>query len=386
MKLYPRHIQQSLLQRLTVFPIVAITGPRQAGKTTLAKSIAQGLNKDTLYIDLELPSDLSRLQNAELYFKENEGKLVIIDEVQRKPELFPLLRALVDQRRDPARFLILGSASPEMLRQSSETLAGRISYLELTPFHFRELPDISFKQHWLRGGFPPALFAERDATAFQWLTDFTTTFIERDLPQFGLSAPAQTLRTLIQMLTGVHGNMLNQSNLANSLGLTMPTITRYLSYFERSYFIRYLLPWHVNIGKRLVKTPKLFFQDSGVLHHLAGIEDMSQLLGNQIAGASWEGYVVQQIIANLPQNVFPYYYRTKDGSELDIVLIKGNQAVLAIEAKMSASPMLSRGNRNAIDDIGNPPLLVITPSDGDYPLDKDIRVCGLGDCWKYLPG
>ncbi len=188
------------------------------------------------------------------------------------------------------------------------------------------------------------------------------------------------------MLTGVHGNMLNQSNLANSLGLTMPTITRYLSYFERSYFIRYLLPWHVNIGKRLVKTPKLFFQDSGVLHHLAGIEDMSQLLGNQIAGASWEGYVVQQIIANLPQNVLPYYYSTKDGSELDIVLIKGNQAVLAIEAKMSASPMLSRGNRNAIDDIGNPPLLVITPSDAGYPLDKDIRVCGLGDCWKYLPG
>lgn len=385
MSLYPRHIQQSLLQRLQASPVVAITGPRQAGKTTLAKSIAKSFYKDTLYLDLELPSDLARLQNAELYFKEHEGKLIIIDEVQRKPELFPLLRALVDLRRESARFLILGSASPEMLQQSSETLAGRISYLELTPFHFRELPDTPFKQHWLRGGFPPALFAENDALAFQWLTDFTSTFIERDLPQFGLNAPAQTLRTLIQMLTGVHGNMLNQSSLANSLGLTIPTVVRYLSYFERAYFIRYLLPWHLNIGKRLVKTPKLYFQDSGVLHHLAGIEAMSDLLGDRIAGASWEGYVLQQIISNLPQNVLPYYYRTKDAAELDLILVKGNRPVIAIEAKMSASPVLSRGNRISINDLGNLPLLIIVPSAGDYPLEENIRVCDLAHCWKYLP-
>ena len=385
MTTFSRYIEPILLQRLQTFPVVGITGPRQAGKTTLAKSITKNFSKDTLYLDLELPSDLNRLQNAELFLKENEGKLVIIDEVQRKPELFPLLRALVDQRREPSRFLILGSASPELLRQSSETLAGRISYLELTPFQFRELPDIDFKQHWLRGGFPPALFAKGGASAFQWLADFSTTFIERDLPQLGLNAPAQTLRTLLQMLTGAHANLLNQSTLANSMGLTVPTIARYLSYLERAYFIRFLLPWHTNINKRLVKTPKVFFQDSGVLHYLTGISDMNQLLGNQIAGASWEGYVLQQIIANLPQNVFPYFYRTKDGSELDLVLIMGGQAILAIEVKMSTAPSLSKGNHIALKDIGSPPLLIITPTPGDYPLEEKIRVCDLGHFWQYLP-
>jgi hypothetical protein len=362
---------------------VGITGPRQAGKTTLAKNIVKSLEKPAVYLDLELPSDLNRLRNAELFLKENEEKLVIIDEVQRKPELFPLLRALVDQNRIPARFLILGSASPELLRQSSETLAGRVSYLELTPFHFRELPDPDLKKHWLRGGFPPALFSESDETAFLWIQDFITTFIERDLPQFGLNAPSQTLRTLLQMLTGVHGNLLNQSTLANSLGLTVPTVKRYLSYLENAYFIRFLSPWHVNIGKRLVKTPKAYFRDSGVLHQLANIANTSDLIGNQLAGASWEGYVVQQVIANLSQNQLPYFYRTKDGSELDLILVKANQPTMAIEIKMSSNPTLSRGTRIAHEDIGRPPLYIVTPHDGgDYPLDENTRVCGL----EYLLG
>lgn len=381
---YPRYIEQGLLQRLRTSPIVGITGPRQAGKTTLAKMLLSELDKEMLYLDLELPSDLNRLQNAELFLKENEQKLVVIDEVQRQPELFPLLRALVDQRREPARFLILGSASPEMLRQSSETLAGRIAYIELTPFHFRELPEPDYQKHWLRGGFPPALFATDHAAAFQWLADFTTTFIERDLPQFGLNAPAQTLRRLLQMLTGVHANLLNQSMLANSLGLTVPTVSRYLAYLERAYFTRLLLPWHVNVSKRLVKTPKLYFRDSGVLHHLAGITDMNQLLGNHIAGASWEGYVVQQIIANLPPGLTPYFYRTKDGAELDLLLVNGNAVVMAIEIKLSTTPSVSKGNRIALADVGNPPMLILTPTHSDYPLEENIRVCGLEGFWKYL--
>ncbi|MBK9013488.1 MAG: ATP-binding protein [Saprospiraceae bacterium] len=375
--IYPRHIEQALLQRLQTFPVVGITGPRQAGKTTLAKRIVKEVGKPSIYLDLELPSDLNRLRNAELFLKENEENLVIIDEVQRQPELFPLLRALVDQRRIPGRFLILGSASPELLRQSSETLAGRISYLELTPFHFKELPKNDLNWHWLRGGFPPSLFAFDEVAASQWLQDFITTFIERDLPQFGLNAPPQTLRTLLQMLTGVHANLLNFSTLANSLGLTMPTVKRYLSYFENAYFIRYVSPWHINMGKRLVKTPKVYFRDSGVLHHLAGISDMNQLLGNQIAGASWEGYVLQQVIANLPQNVLPFFYRTKEGSEIDLLIVKGNQPIMAIEIKMSSSPTVSKGIRIAHEDTGRPPLYIVTPHPGDYPLDENIRVCDL---------
>ncbi len=382
--IYPRNIEPSLLQRLNNFPVVGITGPRQAGKTTLAKSIVQQLGRKTIYLDLELPSDLNQLRNAELFLKENEENLVVLDEVQRKPELFPLLRSLVDQRREPGRFLILGSASPELLRQSSETLAGRISYLELTPFHAKELPDGDFKKNWLRGGFPPALFAEEEALAFQWLQDFIITFIERDLPQFGLSAPSQILRTLLQMMTGVHGNMLNQATLANSLGLTIPTVKRYLAYFESAYFIRFLQPWYANVGKRLVKTPKVYFRDSGVLHQLAGISNNNQLLGNQIAGASWEGYVLQQVIANLPPNILPYFYRTKDGSEIDLVLVRGNKPAVAIEIKMSANPTLSKGNRIALSDLGNPPAFIVLPHNVDYPLEENVRVCGLENLWKHF--
>jgi predicted AAA+ superfamily ATPase len=278
----------------------------------------------------------------------------------------------------------LGSASPELLRQSSETLAGRISYLELTPFHVRELPDGDFKKNWLRGGFPPALFATEEATAFQWLQDFVLTFIERDLPQFGLNAPAQTLWTLLQTLTGAHANLLNQTTLANSLGLTMPTIKRYLSYLESAYFIRFLQPWYVNVSKRLVKTPKVYFRDSGVLHALAGISDQNQLLGNQLAGASWEGYVVQQILATLPVQLLPYFYRTKDGSEIDLVLIRGNSPVAAVEIKMSASPSLSKGNRLALADLGHPPAFIIIPHRADYPLEEHVRVCDLERLWGYL--
>lgn len=384
MEIYPRFIEKALWKRLHSFPVVGITGPRQAGKTTLAKSIIKDIPKKAVYLDLELPSDLNRLRNAELFLRENEGNLVVIDEVQRMPELFPLLRSLVDMRREPARFLILGSASPELLKQSSETLAGRISYLELTPFHFRELPGTDFKKHWLRGGFPPSLFAADDSISFQWREDFVTTFIERDLPQFGLNAPSQALRNLLLMLTGAHANLLNQSALANSLGLTMPTVKRYLSYLENAYFIRFLSPWFANVNKRLVKTPKIYFRDSGVLNYLAGISGMNQLLGNQLTGASWEGYVLQQILANLPSNVMSYFYRTKDGSELDLVLIKGTRPILAIEMKMSSHPSLSRGNRFALADLGAPLAVIITPVSGDYPLEEGVRVCDLEHFWGYL--
>lgn len=384
--IYPRQIEPILLERVSHFPVVGITGARQAGKTTLAKTIQEKLQKTSLYLDLELPSDLAKLQSPELFLRENEDKTVIIDEVQRMPELFPLLRSLVDIKRVPGRFIILGSASPELLKQSSETLAGRISYLELSPFHCREYPANNFKTLWLRGGFPPALFAAGEAMAFQWLSDFVTTFIERDLPQFGLITPSQVLRRLLQMLTSIHSNLLNYSLLANSLGLTMPTVKRYFSYLENAYFLRILSPWYVNVSKRLVKTPKVYFIDSGVLHALTGISDFNQLLGHPIAGASWEGYVIQQIIANLPPNMHPFFYRTKDGSELDLVLVKGNEVKLAVEIKLTDHPSLTRGNRIAHTDLGKPPLFILTPGGGDYPLEENIRVSDLEHFWMYLEG
>ena len=237
-----REISSTLIEKLKAFPVVAITGPRQAGKTTLAKSLLPEIGKESIYLDLELPSDLNKLRNAELFLKENESKLVVIDEVQRKPELFTLLRALVDQRREPARFLILGSASPELLQQSSETLAGRIAYLELTPFHYPELTSADLRTQWLRGGFPSAFLSPSDEAAFDWIENFVITFLERDLPQLGLTAPSQLLRNLLLMLSTVHGNLINYSTLAKALGITMPTVKRYIHYFEAAYFVRYLLP------------------------------------------------------------------------------------------------------------------------------------------------
>lgn len=380
----PRYIFGALTDYLHSFPVVAITGPRQAGKTTLAKAIIKNLEVESLYLDLELPSDLNRIRNPELFLTENTDKLLVIDEVQRMPELFPTLRALVDQDRRPARFLILGSASPELLRQSSETLAGRIAYLELTPFHLRELENHQMKEHWIKGGFPPAFLSNTERRAFIWLENFVKTFIERDLPQLGLSASPLILRNLLSMLTGVHGNTINFDNLAKSLGLTMPTVKRYISYFEATYFVRFLSPWHINIKKRLVKTPKLYIRDSGILHYLAGVSDFNQLMGNQIAGASWEGYVLQQILANLPLGTIPYFYRTRDGAELDLVLVKGNSVRLAVEIKLADHPKLTKGSRLAIQDVNAPLNLIVTPHNGDYPLEKDLRVCGLPEIWKYL--
>lgn len=382
--LIPRSITPALLQRLERFPVVAITGPRQAGKTTLAKVMLSFIQKESMYIDLELPSDLNKLRNAELFLKENQNKLVVIDEVQRMPELFPLLRALVDQHRVPSRFLILGSASPELLRQSSETLAGRITYLELSPFHFQEIDPGDFKLHWLKGGFPPAFLATSEDWTFQWINDFIQTFIERDLPQFGLNAPNQVLRTLLTMLTTVHGDLVNHSLLAKSLGISMPTVKRYLNYFEAAYFIRYLPSWHANVKKRLVKSPKLYFRDSGVFHFLAGIFHFEDLLAHRLVGPSWEGYVIQQILSVLPSSILPFFYRTQDGSELDLILVKGNQPVLAIEVKYSINPFLTKGNRLAIDFIKAPVNLIVAPIEDDYPLKPHIRCCGVGHIYKYL--
>jgi uncharacterized protein len=373
-----RLLISELLEQVEDMPAVAVLGPRQVGKTTLMKFVESRISKDVIYLDLESNQDKSRLQDAELYLPERENNLIIIDEVQRMPELFPLLRSLIDRHRVSGRFILLGSASPELLQKSSESLAGRITYLELQPLHWGEISSsITYQQHWLRGGYPDMLLATSDKSSNRRMNDFISTYIERDLPLLGLAASPLIIRNLFSMLISVHGNLLNISDLSRSLVLSSTTVTRYLDFLENAFIIRRLQPYYVNINKRLTKSPKLFIRDSGMFHALADIANSESLTGSLLVGSSWEGYVIQQIIAQLPYNIRPYFYRTADGSELDLLLVRGGNPVLGIEIKYSNSPKLSRGNYIAQKDLGEIPLLVVTPSAGDYKMADNIQVCSL---------
>lgn len=380
-----RYLTSELLARVSDMPAVAVLGPRQVGKTTLLKTLEGRFSKKVIYLDLESLQDRNRLQDPELYFSERQNELIILDEIQRMPELFPLLRSSIDRYRVAGRFILSGSASPELLQKSSESLAGRISYLELQPLHWGEVSGIvSYQQHWLRGGFPEMLLADTDATANRRMNDFLTTYVERDLPMLGLSASSTTVRNLLSMLVGLHGNLLNVSDLSRSLGLSVPTVQRYLDFLENAFLIRRLPPWFVNIHKRVVKSPKLFLRDSGFVHALADITDIEMLSGSLWRGSSWEGYVIQQVIAQLKYNIRPYFYRTADGAELDLILVRGVSPVLGIEIKYSNSPQLSRGNTIAAQDLGSLPLFVITPSAEDYRLSENVQVCSVQTFKEHL--
>lgn len=381
-----RSIENEVLEGLSYLPVVGILGPRQVGKTTLVKGLMTKLEKPSVYLDLEYFADLEKLRaSPDLYFQEHQNKVVILDEIQRMPELFPLLRAMVDQNRQPGRFIILGSASPELLRQSSESLAGRILYLEMQPLHYQEIKhQISYQQHWLRGGFPDALLAPNDKATDLWFRGFVQTYIERDLPNLGLSASPQVMRNMLRMLTNVQGGMLNYTDLSDSLNLSQPTIKTYIDFLESAFLIRRLKPYFANLGKRLVKSPKLFFRDTGILHHLMGIQDMDGLQGNIGLGNSWEGYVIQQIIANLKSDVEPYFYRTKDKAELDLVLVQNTEVKVTLEIKYGNSPSISKGNTLAISDLSAKLNLVVTPQADDYWHHANLRVCNISTVWQYL--
>ncbi|MCE7063076.1 ATP-binding protein [Dyadobacter sp. CY343] len=383
--MFSRVIEEEFLEQLSDNPAVALLGPRQVGKTTLIKSFLDQFGKPSIYLDLESNADLIRLQDAELYLDERRESIIILDEIQRMPSLFPLMRSLIDRNRVPGRFILLGSASPDLLKNSSETLAGRIAFLELHPLLLEEVKnEISYAVHWLRGGYPAMLQAATDRSSARKMADFISSYIERDLPLLGIPGNPVNVRLLVNMLVSVHGGLLNVSQLANSLKMSVPTIQTYLDYLENAFLIRRLLPWHVNVSKRLVKTPKIYIRDSGMLHSLAGITGMEDLTGNIIVGSSWEGYVIQQVIAALPFNVKPYFYRTQDGAELDLVLVKGSNVKLAIEVKYTNSPTLSRGNSVAQQDLGNPLLLIVTPSAEDFRLKENIQVCSISTISNYL--
>lgn len=355
-----RLAKSGLQKALGKYPVVALLGPRQVGKTTLARQLVDPSN--SLYLDLERPSDQLRLSDPEFFLEKNAHKRIVIDEVQRMPELFPVLRSLVDADRRPGRFLLLGSASDQLLVSSSENLAGRIHFRELHPFQLLETGAESRDNLWLRGGYPLSYLAPADEDAFEWLLDFSRSYVQRELGTAELRTTSQQLEQFLQLLSSVHGQLINYSSLAQATQLSLPTVKNYLQFFEQMFLIRTLQPFHTNQQKRLVKSPKLYIRDSGLLHLLAGIDTLNALEGDVIKGASWEGFGIQQIVSMLKPTVHPYFYRTAAGAELDLLLVQNNKPVASFEFKYSNSPHLSKGNTEAMKDFPNIPHHVVTPS------------------------
>lgn len=358
-------------------PVIGILGPRQVGKTTLVKEYTKQLDKNWVYLDLEKPSHARRILDPELYFSNNHDKCIIIDEVQLKPELFPIIRAFVDEDRSPLRFIILGSATPDLLRQSSESLAGRVSYIELFPFSLTELPDIELQRHHFFGGFPNSILPKRDRQSSLWLDGFIKTYVERDLPLLGMSASPQITRRLWQMLAWQSGGLLNASSIGKSLGLTNHTINNYIDFLEGAFMVNRLSSFATNVKKRIVKAPKIYVTDTGLMHRLIGLNNYDELFGSPLLGASWETYAIQQIQADLPEDLETYYYRTHAGTEVDLVLTKGFKPHGCIEIKFSSTPSLSKGFQIGIDDLETNNNFIIVPQGESYQLRKDITVINL---------
>lgn len=379
-----RKAQLDLKVLLQSFPVAGLVGARQVGKTTLARKVARSLGKGAIYLDLERPSDLVKLSDPEIYLERHASALVILDEIQRVPGLFPVLRSLVDARRRPGRFLVLGSASPELVQGASESLAGRIAYLELNPLLSSEVSVRRSNQLWLRGGFPGSFLKATDQASFSWREAFVQTFLERDIPALGLRLPVAQLRRFWQMLAHGHGQLWNASTLAAGLGLSAPTVRRYLDLLQDTFMVRQLQPYSAKLGKRLVKSPKIYLRDSGLLHALLGIEDMEDLLGHPVVGASWEGWVIEQVLSAIPATWRPTFYRTNAGAEVDLVLERpGRRRPLAMEIKRSLSPAPSRGFWNALEDLGAEGW-VIYPGKESYPLGKGVHTLPMAGLNAFL--
>ena len=363
-------------RRLRQTPAVVMLGPRQVGKTTLAAAIA-ALHPGAMLLDLERASDRAALQQPELFFAAHRDRLLILDEVQLAPELFTALRPEIDADRRAGRFLLLGSASGDLLRQSSESLAGRVSYVELTPLLAAELPVAALtdlQRLWLRGGFPLSYLAADNEASYAWRQDFIRTFLQRDLPGLGVRVPAETVRRFWQMLAHLQGQLFNASQLGISLGgASHSTAGRYLDVLVDTMMVRRLEPHLVNIGKRLVKSPKVYVRDSGVLHALLGIATVQDLQGHPVAGASWEGFVVEQVAAALPADGHIGFYRTAAGTELDLVIEQGRRKV-GVEIKFSSAPKPTKGFWQALQDLQVDRAFVIAPVTRRYPLAERVEV------------
>lgn len=361
------------------FPVVAVLGARQVGKTTLAKQIAASQKKPALYLDLENPLDARKLDDAYTFLTDNKDKCIIIDEVQTIPSLFAVLRSVIDADRKNGRFILLGSASPALVKGVSESLAGRIAYRELTPISLLELPEkITLDKHWLRGGFPIPLQARTDKAATEWMSGFIRSYVERDLNTlFNINLTSNILSRMLSMLAHINGNVWNAELVARALGITAPTVNRYIDFLQGAFLVHKLPSFHVNVKKRLVKAPKIYIRDSGMLHQLSHVSSMNSLRGNPVVGASWEGYVVEQITRLKPSDIELFYYRTQTGAEMDMVLVRGAQPIAAIEVKLNNAPHISKGNLQSIDDLQTKKNFIIVPDVEEYKTKERIIICGI---------
>ena len=393
----PRSLSVRLKERLRQFPAVALLGPRQVGKTTLARLLAEtGAESPPnpvetgVYLDLENPVDQEKLADARGYLGTKRGRLVILDEIHRAPHLFQTLRGIIDERirggEPSGQFLILGSASIELLRQSGESLAGRIAYLELGPLDIREVAEHDQTRLWTRGGFPLSFLASTDGDSAVWREQFIRTYLERDIPALGPRVPAQTLRRFWTMLAHSQGGLWNAASLARSLAVDGKTVARYVDLLADLLLVRRLPPFHANVRKRLAKSPKVYVRDSGIVHALLRLDDLESVLGHPIAGASWEGFVVETLLRAAPERTQASFYRTASGVEIDLVLELPGARVWAIEIKRGLAPAVSRGFRTALDDVQPERAFIVHGGEDRYPKGSGVEAVGLRELANELAG
>ena len=369
-----RHITEEFQEFMQIFPATGILGPRQVGKTTLAKQLAQ--MGDFLYLDLERQTDREKLSiDPSFFLSQFSEKCVILDEIQFMPALFSELRGIIDSDRRPGRFIILGSASPEVIRGSSETLAGRVGYLQLTPFTLQEVDNL--QQLWLRGGFPSSFLAQSSKASNLWKRNFITTYIQRDLGLLGLQTEVQVMDRFWRMLATVQGNLVNAEQFGRSLDVSRTTIMRFIDFLEAAFMLRVLRPWFRNINKRLVKSPKIYLRESGLLHSLLAIDTHETLLNHIVIGASWEGFVIEQIMNCAGDDFRPWFYRTQQGAECDLLLEKNGIIVAAIEIKFGSSPKVSKGFRISMADTNALQGFIIGNGDETYKIEENITITHL---------
>jgi predicted AAA+ superfamily ATPase len=383
-----RHAQTELRRLLEQFPAVAILGPRQIGKTTLAQQIAARTKPSPVYLDLENPIDLAKLDDPGQYLQTHTDRLIILDEIQRIPGLFQVLRGVIDRRRQAGQqagqFLMLGSASRDLLKQSSESLAGRIAYKELTGLTVFEINRTNQETLWLRGVFPDSFLARDESASMRWRMNFISTYLERDVPQLGPRIPAVTLRRLWTMLAHNQGEQVNLSKLASGLDVSVPTVTRYIELLEDLLLVRTLRPWAGNIKKRLVKAPKVYIRDSGIAHALLHLTTRDDVLGHPVAGASWEGFALENILSVLPEGATSWFYRTAVGAEIDLVIEQGVRQRVAIEIKRSLAPSVSKGFHVGCEDITATRRYIVYPGTEQYPVSNGVIVVPLVDMMTEL--
>jgi predicted AAA+ superfamily ATPase len=379
---YPRIIEKSVIEAIENFPVTAVTGPRQCGKSTLVKHIISNIETDVLYLDLERPSDLQKLENAEWFLSSQKEKLICIDEIQRRPDLFPLIRSLVDEWNKPSCFIVLGSASRDLLRQSSESLAGRIVYKQLTPFLYSEVcKHYTIETYIERGGFPRSLLSKNNTLSYEWRRSFISTFLERDLLQWVSYTPA-TMQRVWQMLAHLNGQTVNYSHLGNALSVSNQTIKNHIDLMESVYVVHVVPPYMSNLGKRLVKSPKVYVADTGIAATLLGIRSFQELTGHPSLGALWEQIVFSNIKGTFPESEI-FYYRTTNGAEIDFV-VKLNNKIYAVECKATFTPSLLKGNYLAIEDIAPDYTFVVTPSPESWSMNKNIDVVSIDNLMLLL--